>query len=75
MIIRQLWFSPDPNPISLVLDLNTFKLNSFKHNSIQFCQKTHKLESYHFTLDILHFLQFSPNCMKHKTCKICIHHA
>ncbi|KHF97846.1 hypothetical protein F383_37005 [Gossypium arboreum] len=42
MTIRQLWFSPDPNPISLVLDLNIFKLNSFKHNSIQLSPKTYK---------------------------------
>ncbi|KHG07909.1 hypothetical protein F383_34887 [Gossypium arboreum] len=42
MVIRQLWFFPDPSPTSLVLDRNIFKLNSFKHNLIQFSPKTHK---------------------------------
>ncbi|KHG25667.1 Octanoyltransferase [Gossypium arboreum] len=70
MITRQLWFSPDPNPISLVLDLNVFKLNSFKHNFIQFSLKTHKWVNYHFAPNISHFLQISPYYTKHKICKI-----
>ncbi|KHG19741.1 hypothetical protein F383_25105 [Gossypium arboreum] len=39
---RQLLFFPSPNPISLVLDLNIFKLISFKHIFIQFSPETHK---------------------------------
>ncbi|KHG23984.1 Parafibromin [Gossypium arboreum] len=42
MTIRQLWFSPNPDPISLVLDLNIFQLNLFKYNFIQFSPRTHK---------------------------------
>ena len=36
---RRLLFFPDPNLISLVLDLNIFKLSSFKHIFIQFIPK------------------------------------
>ncbi|KHG22235.1 2-succinyl-5-enolpyruvyl-6-hydroxy-3-cyclohexene-1-carboxylate synthase [Gossypium arboreum] len=69
MTNQQLWFSPNPNLISLVLDLNIFKLNSFKHILTQFSPKSHKWVNYHFTSDILYFLQFSPNCTKHKHAK------
>ena len=72
---RLLSTSPDLISFSSVLDLNMFKFNPFIHQIIQFYPKTLKWANYHFAPDILHFLQFSPYCIKHKIHKISQHYS
>ena len=52
---RPLLSFTDPNSISLILDLNIFKLSLFKHHSIQFSLKTHEWANYNFAPNISHF--------------------